>query len=76
MIRFTAVDMVLGETSSINHLLSVYQGNANAVSDEVYPSNKVLHFRKDAVLKYIGENLLTKFYTFLPLGAFPLITAR
>jgi len=34
MIRFTAVDMVVGETSSIDHLLSVYQGDANAVSDE------------------------------------------
>jgi hypothetical protein len=34
MIRFTAVDMVVGETSSIDHLVSVYQSDANAVSDE------------------------------------------
>jgi hypothetical protein len=34
MIRFTAVDMVVGETSSIDHLVSVYQGDANAVLDE------------------------------------------
>ena len=37
---------------------------------------KVLHFRRDPELTCIGENLLTKFYTFLQLGAFPRITAR
>src|SRR5260370_21814360 len=34
MIRFTAVDMGVGETSCIDHRLAVYQGDANAVSDE------------------------------------------
>ncbi len=34
MIRFTTVDMVVGETITIDHLLSVYQGDTNAVSDE------------------------------------------
>ena len=31
---FTTGDMVVGETITIDHLVSVYQGDANAVSDE------------------------------------------
>ncbi len=38
MIYFTTSDMVVGETITIDHLLSVYQGDANAVSDEGYVS--------------------------------------
>jgi len=47
-----------------------------AEMEQLYASNKVLHFRRNPELKCIGQNLLTKFYTFLPLGAFPRITAR
>jgi hypothetical protein len=34
MIRFTAGRMVVGDTITMNDLLSVYQGNANAMPDE------------------------------------------
>ncbi len=34
MICFTTVDMVVWDTLTMDRLLSVYQGNANAVSDE------------------------------------------
>ena len=34
MICFTTGDMVVGETITMDHLVSVYQGDANAVSDE------------------------------------------
>jgi hypothetical protein len=34
LIYFTTGDMVVGETITIDHLVSVYQGDANAVSDE------------------------------------------
>src|SRR5713226_7514130 len=34
MIRFTVDHVVVWDTITMDHLLSVYQGNANAVSDE------------------------------------------
>jgi hypothetical protein len=34
LIYFTTGHMVVGETITMDHLLSVYQGDANAVSDE------------------------------------------
>jgi hypothetical protein len=34
MIHFTMKYMVVGDTITMNDLLSVYQGNANAMSDE------------------------------------------
>ncbi len=34
LIYFTAGDMVVGETITMDHLVSVYQGETNAVSDE------------------------------------------
>lgn len=43
---------------------------------KVYSSNKVLHSLEVPELRFIHENSLTKFYTPIPLAAFPLSTTR